>query len=104
MAASVADPTANPLPMAAVVLPTASRLSVILPDLGRQLRHFRDSPRVVRDGAVRVHGELDAQRAQHAEGGNAHAVEPGQRVASQERRAQDQHDRHAGEHADARRR
>ena len=30
MAARVADPTANPLPMAAVVLPTASRLSVIL--------------------------------------------------------------------------
>ena len=30
MAASVADPTANPFPIAAVVFPTASRLSVIL--------------------------------------------------------------------------
>jgi hypothetical protein len=65
-AVSAAEPMAKPLPMAAVVLPTASSLSV---RRGRPWAggHFGDAAGVVGDRAVGVDRELDAGGGEHAE-------------------------------------
>ncbi len=56
----------SPSPMAAVVLPTESSLSVTLPHLFGQAGHLRDAARVVGDRAVGVDGDRHARGGQHA--------------------------------------
>ena len=45
------------------------------PHFGRQARHFSVAARVVRNRPVRVRGQGDAERGQHANGGDADAVQ-----------------------------
>jgi hypothetical protein len=73
---SAAEAMAKPLPVAAVVLPTASRMSVRWPHLGGKLAHLRDAARVVRDGAEGVDGQLHRRRRHHPRRGDRHAVQP----------------------------
>lgn len=71
---------AKPLPVAAVVLPSASSASVRLADLGTEAAHLGVAARVVGDRAVGVRGQRDAQRREHADGRDADAVEPHRHV------------------------
>ena len=68
---------AKPLPMAAVVLPTASSLSVAFADFRRQLGHFGNPTGVVRDRPVGVDSQLDTCDGEHADGRDGDAVETG---------------------------
>ena len=77
-AASAAAPMAKPLPMAAVVLPSSSRLSVISRTSFSHLAHLGDAAGVVRDRAIGVDRHGDADGSQHAHGRDADAVETGQ--------------------------
>ena len=79
---STAEPMAKPLPVAAVVLPMASRASVMSRTLLRQgLDHLGDAAGVVGDGAVGVGREGDAERREHAHGRDGDAVEAREGVA-----------------------
>ncbi len=66
---------AKPLPVAAVVLPRESSASVRSRTLSAQAAHLRNAAGVVRHGAVSVRGQGDAQGGEHADGGDADAVE-----------------------------
>ena len=67
--------------------------------------HLRDSARVVGDGAVCVGGEGDAQRGEHADGGDAdaehtHFASAHDKVGAEHRRGNEQDGREGGEHAE----
>ena len=79
-AVSAAEPMAKPLPVAAVVLPERVEHVGALADERRLAGHLGVAAGVVGDRAVRVGRERDAQRGEHADGGDADAVEAEQEV------------------------
>ena len=93
MAAYAAEPIANPFPIAAVVLPTASSLSVMFLHLLGEVGHLRYPARVVRDGAVRVDRNDHPGGDEHAEGGDSDPEDPGGAV-------RDDHGEHEGDERD----
>ena len=75
-AAMTAEPIAKPLVTALVVLPTASRLTMIALRLALELaRHLGDAGRVVGDRTERVLGDDDAGGGEHAHAGESDQVE-----------------------------
>ncbi len=72
MADRPADAMAKPFAMAAVVLPTASRVGAVAHLLG-QARHLGDAARVVGNRAVRVDADGDGRVGEHARRGKADA-------------------------------
>ena len=100
-AVSAAEPMAKPLPMAAVVLPTASSLSVRARTSVGSCAHLGDAAGVVGDRAVGVDRELDSDRAQHSESGESDTVESGQKVRGDDCRGQEQKRPRGGLHAES---
>jgi hypothetical protein len=72
-----------------------------IPGLRRQLGHHRQTSGVIRDGAVRVHGQLNPQGEKHAQAGYADAIEARQGVAPRNSRPDDEDRRKGGHHANA---
>jgi len=71
-----AEPIAKPLPIAAVVLPAASRaVSLVAHELG-ELGHLGETTSIVGDGAVHINGETGRECSQHAKGSEGNAVHP----------------------------
>ena len=72
---STAEPIAKPLPVAAVVLPSASSESVMHRTSSSMAGSISgEAAGVVRDGAVGVRRERDAERGEHADGRDGDAV------------------------------
>ncbi len=80
-----AEPIAKPLVTALVVLPTASRLTMMRCGLAVELaRHLGDARRVVGNGTERVLGNDDTGRGEHAHTGEGDEVERELDVAAAE--------------------
>ena len=77
-AARAAAPMAKPLPIAAVVLPSFVQRVGDLAGVLAEARHLGDAAGVVRDRAVGVDGHRDADGGEHADRGDADAVETGE--------------------------
>ena len=65
----------------------------------RQVRHFGETTSVVRDRAIRVHAQRNAEGREHADGRNGHAVNAGHVVGHKDRRADQKHRNRHGLHA-----
>ena len=84
-AAITADPMAKPLVTALVVLPTASRLTMIRSRLAVELAgHLGDAGGVVADRAERVLGDDHPGRREHAHAAQGDEVERELQVAAAE--------------------
>ncbi len=70
-----------------------------LANLGLQLGHLGDAAGVVSDGAVGVHGQLDAGGGEHAQRGDGDAVEAGVAVGQHDGHGQHDHRQGGGAHA-----
>ncbi len=84
-AAMTAEPMAKPFVTALVVLPTASRLTMMRCGLALELaRHLRDARRVVGDGTERVFRHDDTGGREHAHAGERDEVQRELEVAAPE--------------------
>ena len=101
MEVSTAEPMAKPLPVAAVVLPRASRSSVTLADTLGEVGHLGNAAGVIGDGAVGVSGEGHGEGREHAHGGDGNTVLAGQGGGSQDGGDNDDDGEAARDHADA---
>ena len=95
---------AKPLPMAAVVLPTASSLSVMTRTSAGQVGGFGNAAGIIGDGAEGVDGDRRANKGQHAQSRTAQCRMYRRALPEQiQRNADDQHRQQAGAGADRRR-